>query len=151
MRIETELQAERLESVSDAECVKLLQANDLGRIALVDRDSRPIIFPINYYFDEGVVVFRTAAGTKLDLAPGMHACFEIDGWDSQAGVGWSVLVRGIAHDVTEPRGMPIARMHYWPVRPLAPGSRQHLVGIWANEITGRRFKTAAHRAQVGSG
>ena len=138
--------AGRLEDIPDAECVRLLRSHDLGRIAVVDRESRPIIFPINYFFDEGVVLFPTAAGTKLDLAPGRHVCFEIDSWDPRSGVGWSVLVRGIAHDVTEPRGMPTARLHYWPVHPLAPGSREHWIGIWANEISGRRFKTEANRA-----
>ena len=134
-----------LEPIPDAECVRLLREHDLGRIAVVDRDARPLIFPINYYFDEGVVLFRTAPGTKLDLAPGMHVGFEIDGWDERTGVGWSVLVRGIARDVTHPRGMPTARMRYWPVRPVAPGSREHWIGIWADEISGRRFKTEAHR------
>ena len=145
MSIETGRDAGQLEIMSDLECVRHLRANDLGRIAVVDREARPIIFPINYFFDEGVVLFRTAAGTKLDLAPGMHVAFEIDHWDPRQGMGWSVLVRGIAHDVTQPRGMPTARMRHWPVRPLAPGSREHWIGIWANEISGRRFKTKAGR------
>ncbi len=136
----------QLDVMPDAECARLLRTHDLGRIAVVDREAHPIIFPINYFFDEGVVVFRTGPGTKLDLAPGMHVCFEIDGWDEVAGVGWSVLVKGIAHDITRPRGMPTGRMHYWPVRPAAPGSRQNWIGIWANEISGRRFKTEAHQA-----
>jgi uncharacterized protein len=131
--------------LSEAECVELLRAHDLGRIALVDRDVRPLIFPINYFFDEGIVVFRTAPGTKLDLAPGAEVGFEIDGWDPNDNVGWSVLVKGIAHDVTEPRGAPTGRMRLWPVHPLAPGSREHWIGIWANQITGRRFRSDAQR------
>jgi uncharacterized protein len=134
-----------IEILSDGECVKLLQTHDLGRIAVVDREVRPLIFPVNYFFDEGVVVFRTAPGTKLDLAPGTHIGFEIDGWDPDQGVGWSVLVKGIAHDITQPRGAPTGRMRYWPVHPVAPGSREHWVGIWANEITGRRFSSYAQR------
>jgi nitroimidazol reductase NimA-like FMN-containing flavoprotein (pyridoxamine 5'-phosphate oxidase superfamily) len=93
-----------LRILSDGECVKLLRAHDLGRIALVDREVRPLIFPVNYFFDEGVIVFRTAPGTKLDLAPGAYVSFEIDGWDPDNGIGWSVLVKGIAHDLTNPRG-----------------------------------------------
>jgi hypothetical protein len=112
---------------------------------VVDREVRPLIFPINYFFDEGVVVFRTALGTKLDLAPGAYVGFEIDGWDPDQGVGWSVLVKGIAHDITQPRGAPTGRMRYWPVHPVAPGSHEHWVGIWANEITGRRFGSDAER------
>lgn len=128
MTVNMDRESGELEVVSYAECVRLLRSHDLGRIAVVDRESRPVIFPINYFFDEGVVVFRTAPGTKLDVAPGTHVCFEIDGWDAVTGVGWSVLVRGIAHDITHPRGMPTGRMHYWPVRPVAPGPRHHWIG-----------------------
>lgn len=136
----------QIEILSDGDCVKLLRSYDLGRIAVVDREVRPLIFPINYFFDEGVIVFRTAPGAKLDLAPGAQVGFEIDGWDADQGVGWSVLVKGIAHDITDPRGAPTGRMRFWPVHPVAPGSREHWVGIRANEITGRRFRSDAQRS-----
>jgi len=126
----------------DAECVRRLKSHDLGRIAVVDAEVRPLIFPINYFFDEGIVAFRTGAGSKLDLAPGAAVCFEIDGWDKEAGVGWSVIARGIAHDVTDPRGAPSGRVRYWPVRPLAPGVREHWIGIWVTDISGRWFRTS---------
>lgn len=100
----------QLEVMPDAECVKRLQSNDLGRIALVDREVRPVIFPVNYFFDEGVIVFRTGPGTKMDLAPGAYVCFEIDGWDPGTRVGWSVLAKGFARDITQPRGAPTGRM-----------------------------------------
>ena len=130
---------EVLHVLPDAECVRLLQSHDLGRLALTDREARPLIFPVNYFFDEGVVVFRTAPGSKLDLAPGSHTAFEIDGWDPETRIGWSVVVKGIAHDITNPRSAPVGRMRFWPVHPVAPGAREHWIGIWANEITGRRF------------
>jgi uncharacterized protein len=130
---------ERLEVMTDAECLRMLKTHDLGRLGLVDRNVRPLIFPVNYFFDEGIVVFRTAPGSKLDLAPGARVCFEVDGWARTAGIGWSVMVKGIAHDITEPRGAPTGRMKFWPVHPAAPGSREHWIGIWADEITGRRF------------
>jgi len=135
----------QLEILSDGECVTLLHAHDLGRIALVDRARHPLIFPVNYFFDEGVIVFRTAPGTKLELAPGAHVGFEIDGWDPAKGVGGSVLVKGIARDITHSRGAPTGRMRFWPVQPTAPGSREHWVGIWADEITGRTFRSGAER------
>jgi hypothetical protein len=135
----------QLEAMPDAECVKRLRSSDIGRIALVDHEVRPVIFPVNYFFDEGVIAFRTAPGSKLDLAPGAPACFEIDGWDPDTGIGWSVVAKGIAHDMTEPRGAPTGGMRFWPVHPLAPGSREHWIGIGVSEITGRWFRTAAVR------
>lgn len=131
----------QLEVMPDAACVKRLRSSDIGRIALVDREARPVIFPVNYFFDESVIAFRTAPGSKLDLAPGAPACFEIDGWDPDTGIGWSVVAKGIAHDVTHPRGAPTGRIRFWPVRPLAPGSREHWIGIRVDEITGRWFQT----------
>lgn len=136
----------RVEILSDRECVQLLRSHDLGRIAVIDREMRPLIFPVNYYFDEGILVFRTAPGSKLDLAPGALVSFEIDGWDPVQGIGWSVLVKGIAHDVTNSRGAPTGRIRSWPVQPVAPGSREHWVGIWANDITGRGFRSDARPA-----
>ncbi len=135
----------RIESLTDQESLRLLRSHDLGRIAMVDRDARPLIFPVNYFFDEGVLVFRTGPGSKLELAPGAPVIFEIDGWDPDEGVGWSVLVKGIAHDISNPRGAPTGRMRYWPVQPVAPGSREHWIGIWANEITGRGFRSDVRR------
>ncbi|HVS05814.1 MAG TPA: pyridoxamine 5'-phosphate oxidase family protein [Candidatus Dormibacteraeota bacterium] len=128
-----------LENVAQAECVRLLKSQHLGRIGIVGRDGQPLIFPVNYFFDEGVVVLRTDPGTKLELAPEARVSFEIDGWDAAAGQGWSVLVLGLAHDITDPPDAWAERMRRWPVRPVAPGSRQHWLGVWANQITGRRF------------
>jgi len=135
----------RLEILSSADCANLLRSHDLGRLAVVDRDVHPLIFPVNYFFDEGVIVFRTAPGSKLDLAPGAHVSFEIDGFDPEEALGWSVLVKGIAHDVTDPRGAPTGRMRFWPVRPMVPGVLEHWIGIWADEITGRRFQSESRR------
>lgn len=135
----------KLEAMSADECLKRLRTQHIGRIALVNHDGRPLIFPINYFFDEGLVAFRTGGGSKLDLAPGSHVAFETDGWDPDSGLGWSVIVTGVARDFTRTRGVPASRIAFWPVRPLAPGTREHLIGIQANEVTGRWFRTSAHR------
>jgi len=137
----TDTRLEPLQVLPDSECVLLLRANDLGRIGLVDRDARPLIFPVNYFFEDGVIAFRTSPGSKLELAPGAEVCFEVDGWDEETRIGWSVLVKGVAHDITHPRGMPTGRMHFLPVHPRAPGRREHWIGIWTREISGRRFRS----------
>jgi nitroimidazol reductase NimA-like FMN-containing flavoprotein (pyridoxamine 5'-phosphate oxidase superfamily) len=132
-----------MEILDERDCLELLRSHDLGRVGLMDNHARPLILPVNYYFGEGIVAFHTASGAKLDLAPGRFVCFEIDGWDTQLGLGRSVLARGHARDITEPRGAPTAQIHYWPVEPLAPGSHRHWIGIWVEEISGRRFRTRA--------
>ncbi len=138
---------DRLEILADRECVRLLKSHDLGRIGIVGSDGQPLIFPVNYFFDEGVVVLRTDPGTKLELASEARVSFEIDGWDAAAGEGWSVLVIGLAHDITDPPDAWAERMRRWPVRPVAPGARQHWLGVWANQITGRRFHQTPRSAR----
>ena len=126
------------EVMPDPDCVKLLRAHSLGRVALVDHHGRPEVFPVNYFFDEGKVVFRTDPGTKLDLAKGSHVAFEIDGWDAETSTAWSVIVKGVSHEIVDPERA--RRIRAWPVRPIAEGGKLHFVGVWANEITGRRIK-----------
>ena len=106
------------------EAARLTQERNVRRLIVVDERGRI----------SGVV-------SRSDLP----ACFEIDGWDPDNGIGWSVVAKGIAHDITEPRGAPTGRMRFWPVRPLAPGSRERWIGIWVSEITGRWFRTVVHR------
>src|SRR5580693_4003599 len=83
------------------ECWALLEARHLGRLAFVDQDG-PIVLPINYAVVDGVVIFRTDAGGKLDAAVrGDRLAFEIDGFDALEQTGWSVVVRGAAELVTD--------------------------------------------------
>ena len=136
---------EELEVLAEVDCINLLRSHDLGRLAVVDKDARPLIFPINYFFDQGVIVFRTDPGSKLDFAVGAQVSFEIDGYDPDENLGWSVLVKGVAYDITNWHGGPDAQLRFWPVRPMVPGALDYRVGIWAQEITGRRFQGEARR------
>ena len=127
-----------LEDIQAAECWELLGRHDMGRIAIVV-DGKPQIFPVNHGLKGKVIVFRTAAGTKLANAPESPVAFEVDEYDSSAGLGWSVVVQGFGRDVTEAaddfswtaRG---ARVH-----PAAPGDKLHMMAVDPTLISGRRF------------
>jgi uncharacterized protein len=128
----------RLEEIPEPECLEILAQHSLGRVAIVV-DGRPQIFPVNYGLRGKVVVFRTASGTKLAYAPTTPVAFEIDHYDPSEGVGWSVMVQGIARDVTD-AGDDFS----WTARgveayPAAPGTKLHRVAIDPTAITGRRF------------
>jgi uncharacterized protein len=138
--------AHEIEVLSGDECVARLQAGELGRLAVVDPSGHPEIFPVNYFFDEGVVVFRSGPGTKLDLAPGRPVAFEVDAWDAESNSGWSVVVKGISHEITDPSDARARRIHAWPVWPAVAGAKDRWVGIWANEITGRALRSAHEEA-----
>lgn len=106
------------ELLSEDEGKRLLQSKDLGRLAFVV-DAKPEIFPVNYAFDDGVVVFRTSPGLKLDRGPYTYAAFEVDQVDSRKGEAWSVMVQGTAHDITETIDTRFEHSRRLAVKPLA--------------------------------
>lgn len=131
-----------LEVLDEDECMRLLATQDLGRIAVVV-DGGPVIFPVNYAMAEGIIAFRTAAGTKLANAPMTDVAFEVDSVDREQGTAWSVLVKGVAYEVTHGIGDIPEAVRRLPVRPLAPGERSHWLAILQREVTGRRFRLGA--------
>lgn len=60
-----------MDILTDDECWELLRTATVGRLA-VDVGGRPDIYPINFVIDDGTIVFRTGAGTKLAAAALMH-------------------------------------------------------------------------------
>ena len=131
-----------LEEITEVECLEILNQHSLGRIALVVQ-GQPRIFPVNYSMSGRIVVIRTAAGTKLFHAPEAKVAFEIDEYDPSNGVGWSVMVQGIAHDATDSFDDISWAAHGTSPKPLAPGAKPYLVAIESRVITGRRFRIGA--------
>lgn len=128
-----------LEDLAEWECLEILERHDLGRIAIVV-DDQPQIFPVNYAMSGRIIAFRTGSGTKLAHAPGSKVCFEIDGHDSPAGSGWSVMVQGTAVDATDSFDDVSWAAHAAAPWPLAPGIKPFRVAIEPTKITGRRFR-----------
>ncbi|HEV7525605.1 MAG TPA: pyridoxamine 5'-phosphate oxidase family protein [Acidimicrobiia bacterium] len=88
------------ESLSEAECRRLLGCHTLGRVGITN-GGLPLIVPVHYVYDDGVIVFRTGAGTKLRTATnGDVLAFEVDAYDTETGRGWSVMVTGRATVLT---------------------------------------------------
>jgi nitroimidazol reductase NimA-like FMN-containing flavoprotein (pyridoxamine 5'-phosphate oxidase superfamily) len=131
---------ERWHILDIGECMSLLERRHLGRVAFLD-EGLPTILPVNYVLVEGLVVFRTDAGGKLEAAlRGEQIAFEIDGVDAADRTGWSVLVRGPAERVSDPT--ELARLRAMPLVAWAPGAKPHYVRIRANAVTGRRISAA---------
>lgn len=128
-----------LEPIPEQECLYLLGLHRLGRVA-IDVDGRPQVFPVNYAVSGQLVAFRTAPGTKLANAPMSRVAFEIDDYDSTTRVGWSVMVKGIAYEITDALDQDSVEARRQLVRAMAPGQRDRWVAIRPDEITGRRFR-----------
>ena len=76
-------------------------ASTFGRIG-VTYAALPVILPINYRYVDGSIIFRTAAGAKLEAAAcGSVVAFEVDSIDPLTHSGWSVVVTGVASPVTD--------------------------------------------------
>lgn len=129
-----------LRVISADECYLLLATQQIGRLG-VNADHYPLIFPVNYALDEaGVIVIRTNVGTKLAAADHANVSFEVDYIDQQTRSGWSVLVRGLAEEVTsEHRTELIERTKCSDVQPWAPGHRGHWIRLIPHAISGRRI------------
>lgn len=136
-----------LEILSEDDCLGLLRCCGLGRVAFAG-DGKIEIFPVNYGTEGGIIVFRTGVGTKLHGLRGSAVAFEIDGWDPARRIGWSVVAKGKAEEITTNLGRACEHLRSVPVQPAAPGDRWHWIGIKPSQITGRRFYGAPPVARI---
>jgi nitroimidazol reductase NimA-like FMN-containing flavoprotein (pyridoxamine 5'-phosphate oxidase superfamily) len=134
-----------IEELDEDQCLRLIADGGIGRIAYASRFG-PAVLPVNYVWRDGAIVFRTAANSPLDedLRTGIadadyRVAFEIDSIDPGAQQGWSVLIQGPAHHVTETEEDAVRRAG---VEPWAPGDRELFVRIVPTRVTGRRVGPA---------
>jgi uncharacterized protein len=104
-------------------------------------EARPVVLPVNFRLCDGRVLFRTGPGTKLiAAATDTVVAFEADGFNPVDHTGWSVLVTGIARDVTasgELSPREISAIPHW-----APSAGEHVIVIPTTMIEGRRISYA---------
>jgi nitroimidazol reductase NimA-like FMN-containing flavoprotein (pyridoxamine 5'-phosphate oxidase superfamily) len=128
-----------LEILSENQCRELLAERALGRIAF-PLDGETEIFPVNYSTDGTIIVFRTAPGTKLARSTTTRVAFEVDDWDVKAQVGWSVVLKGVAQEVTAGTDPFSTALRARNVQPLAPGEHEHWIAVYPAQLSGRRFR-----------
>ena len=127
-----------LEIIDRAGSVALLAQECVGRLAVMS-GGQPEIFPVNYAVAGDTVVFRTAAGTKLESAIRAPVAFEVDRFDATTRSGWSVVVHGRAEVIDHfGRADVVRALEALPVDPWAEGTKEYLVTIVPTTITGRR-------------
>lgn len=128
-----------LERLPREECLELLASQDVGRLVVTD-GGRPLVFPVNYAMDGDAPVFRTAPGTKLWASARSPVAFEVDEIDRDSRTGWSVIVHGVAQEVTAfDRSDLQGRVYGLPVHPWAEGDKPVFVRVAPTLITGRRI------------
>jgi nitroimidazol reductase NimA-like FMN-containing flavoprotein (pyridoxamine 5'-phosphate oxidase superfamily) len=129
-----------LRTLNPANCFDLLEPGGIGRVGLALPEG-VVMLPVNFAIIGREVYFRTAPDTLLALNVGARLSFEADHFDETLHEGWSVLVHGHAHQVTDERHVThLERARC--LRPWAPGARDVYVRITPTQISGRRIQRA---------
>jgi len=131
--------------LDEAESLELVSRGGIGRIAYQSRFG-PAVLPVNYKWHGGAGVFRTTRHSALDedlqtgIAGGDYlVAFEVDAIDEIGRQGWSVLIQGPAHHVSEAERESAERAG---VEPWPAGERELFMRIVPNRVTGRRIQSA---------
>ena len=127
-----------MELMTRGECLRLLGTQRVGRLAFLAGDQ-PMVLPVNYGVENGVVVFRTGEGAKLDGARTGKVAFEVDDLDRDGCGGWSVVVQGVADDITGTGDWFEQRLQAIAGPACVPGVADHVVRITPGQISGRRM------------
>jgi nitroimidazol reductase NimA-like FMN-containing flavoprotein (pyridoxamine 5'-phosphate oxidase superfamily) len=126
--------ARRMRELAVDESIALLVTRPVGRLVYV-AEGKPKVVPLNYMLHRRAITFRTGYGGLLDHIEHADVLFEVDYSDNARRVGWSVIVHGVAEEIWRSDELDI--MRELPLRPWAPGDRDHYVRIAATQITGR--------------
>jgi uncharacterized protein len=126
----------QVNSLDDQEMWALLDRTPMGRLAVAAAGELDI-FPVNYIVDEGSILFRTAAGTKLvELTVNAAVAFEIDGYDDSTA--WSVVVKGRAARLDHQS--EIDRADTLSLTPWIPTLKYTYVRVTPTSLSGRSFR-----------
>jgi len=126
----------RLEELSSEECMRLLAYGSYtGHVGFV-REGRVTILPVNYLFDDDALVIRTHAGTPLSGLEGEAVAFEVDDRRPLGHSGWSVLVHGQVHVITD--ASTLDRLRRGPLRSWTWPHADLWLRLSIDTVTGRR-------------
>jgi len=124
-----------LRTLSPAECFGLLELGGVGRVGFASADGI-MMLPVNFAVTGKGIIFRTAPDTLLALYANAQVSFEVDHLDEALREGWSVLVHGRAHTITDEREVKRLEdsIH---LEPWAGGARDVYIRIAPTRISGR--------------
>ncbi|RST16163.1 helix-turn-helix domain-containing protein [Streptomyces sp. WAC05374] len=119
------------------ECRTLLGTHGVGHVAVTTREG-PAILPVSYLVEDGEVAFRVAPEALAPLTGGGRMAFEVDHIDDALCRGWSVLVVGTPHTVTDPEDVHRLDDQAYGT-PWGEGDRACWVALTPDRVSGRRI------------
>ncbi|MCO4275949.1 pyridoxamine 5'-phosphate oxidase family protein [Pseudarthrobacter sp. HLT3-5] len=121
--------------LDDEQCWKLLENTQHGRLVLTAAGETDV-FPINYRAHDGLLLLRTAPGTKLaELTISENVVFQADGITSDEA--WSVVVKGRARVLEQ--SSDIAAAEALNLKTWIPTLKDFYVEIKPSRVSGRHF------------
>lgn len=97
-----------MDTLNRDEALELLDTSLVAHIGMISDDS-PYVTPMSYVRDGDRLLFRTEAGKKLDaLRANPSVCVEVSFFDEQTGDWASVIVTGVATEVTDEQSKQVA-------------------------------------------
>jgi nitroimidazol reductase NimA-like FMN-containing flavoprotein (pyridoxamine 5'-phosphate oxidase superfamily) len=126
-----------LRALSPAECFDLLEPGGVGRVGFAAADGI-MMLPVTFAVARKTIVFRTAPDTLLAVYADGRVSFQTDHLDEVHHAGWSVLVHGHAHRVTDEREVKELEARTC-LEPWAAGPRDVYVRIKPARSSGRRL------------
>lgn len=134
-------------ALSRHECVELLSHAQVGRVVFTER-AMPAIVPVSFAVYDYAVVMHTSHDTRLAKAAhrGVLA-FEADDIDPGTRTGWSVVVVGEPHQVSDTQELARIRLL---LQPWAPGHLDVCLRLPLSVVTGRRIAAPAVVAAAAS-
>lgn len=119
--------------------LRLLGSISLGRIVFTAH-ALPAIRPVNHIVDNGTIIIRSHLGAAIVSAAqapdGVVVAYEADTIDLADHLGWSVIVIGLAQQVTDPAEI---RRYQGLLRPWVAGRMDYVIRIRPELVTGFRL------------
>ena len=92
------------QKLDQVEAMRLLASVAYGRVVFT-LNALPAIRPVNHLVDDGAIIIRTRLTTAISAAVRsareLIVAYEADSFDNESNAGWSVVVTGRAHAVTD--------------------------------------------------
>lgn len=130
---------QRLTELTRGESLRLLGSVPLGRIVFT-LHAMPAIRLVNHLLDGEDIVIRTHSGAAVvsaaGAAQGVVVAYEADAVDPGDHHGWSVVVTGTAHLLTDPG--QVARWQS-ALSPWVTGEMDQVIRIQSEIVTGYRL------------
>ena len=142
-----------VKEMTRSECIGLISAGRLGRLAC-SKNDRPYIIPIYYALDGNCLYSFSMPGQKVDwMRENPHVCVEVD--EFHGGSGWrTVVIYGKYQEFPDTDQWHHQRLHAWSIlerhidwwepgalkptpQPIAGASPHLFYGIDIVEVTGR--------------